>query len=273
MQHKNMGEEDLIKKLEKISVPEIEIPSHRARLRAVLLKKHSEERKKRRTFDVFWRLAPLPLGLVTILLVVAIFGNLLSPDYSLAEIEDMAMKDPQVRKLVENGAAIREVKIIKNRAYVLVQGGEISEGSQSKQMEGSSAPASASFRKETKNKGTEAVVAEINLKNKEVTKVKNFSVSVPQLTENELERIREISENSDEIKKIIPKEAEIQSIEGLPSEFELKKSGDSVRIEIKTTDKKEAVIRYKFDSSQAEARINLEEERVESVATSSAPER
>ena len=83
-----METEDLIKKLEKIEFPQIEIPSHKNRLKMILIDwKYRKEKKVGWLFIVLKRIL-LPLGTVAVILAIAlIVNNLLFFQYGLADVK------------------------------------------------------------------------------------------------------------------------------------------------------------------------------------------
>jgi len=54
-----MEEKDLIKKLEEISLPAIELPTHRARLKSVLIERYFQEKRRGEFFGFFRKLLPV----------------------------------------------------------------------------------------------------------------------------------------------------------------------------------------------------------------------
>jgi len=247
-----MEEKDLIKKLEGVSLPEIEIPSHKKRLKTTLLKRYFREKRSWEIFDIFRKV--VPLGAVAVILLILIFNNLIFQKYSLVKAKEIVLRDPEIKEWVEKGAIIKDVEIIKNRAYVLIQPPE-------KIIE---TPAIAEI-KEIKKEEFSGALVEINLGEKKMAKIERLTPPVIPLTEKEKEKVKEIAENNPEIQKVIPREAEILNIISFPSQLKLAKRGDSVQILPDPEAKKKASIIYQFSKKQWEGKIDLNKEEVEEV--------
>jgi len=246
-----MEEKDLIKKLEEISLPEIEISSHKAGLKTLLVKKYFREKREKEIFGVFQKM--LSAGVVVVLIIL-ISASLAFPKYSTAKAKDIALRDPQIKEWIKKGAVVGDVKIIKNRAYVLVQPVD-KNGITSIQAENK------------KGKGEEfyGALAEINLDEKKIAKIETLTPPTSLLTEKEREKVEEIAKSNPEIQKIVPKEAAVQSIKTPLPSLTLIKRGDSVEAVPEPEKEKRASIIYQFGKNQWEGKINLDEEKVEEV--------
>ena len=232
-----MKERDLIKKLEKISLPEIEISSHKRKLREILFSKYSREKSSWVVFNIFQK--AVPVGMV-IILIFFIFNNLIYPSYNLAKAKEIALKNPQIKEWVEKGAVIKDVKIVKNRAYVLLQPVEskIKEEPGISKFESSGSPKVEEIKKEE----TQIALAEVDIKEGKVVKIEKIVPPVIPLTEGEKEKIQEITQNDPEIQKNIPKEAKIKEIITQTPQLKLIKKGEGVQVLPETKEKKEAII-------------------------------
>jgi len=244
--------EDLIEKLEKIKTPEIEISSHKRKLRQFLLSKYLREKRSWVVFNIFQK--TIPVGIALILIFFAI-NNLIYPSYNLARAKEIALKDSQIKELIEKGGVIKDVKIIKNRAYVLIQPAkeEIAKMPQIAEKEALSIGKSEEIKREE----APVALAEISIKEKKVAKIEKITPPVISFSEEEKEKIQEISQ------KQIPKEAEIKEIIPPSSELKLIKKGGEIWVLPET--KKEAIIIYQIDKSRWQGKINLKEERVEEL--------
>jgi len=225
--------EDLIKKLEKIELPEIEIPSHKEKLKSIL---ESQYLKEKRGWEIFpiWKRGLIPAGTIAVIIIIALLiSNLIFPQYTLAQVEEIAMKNPQVKELIERGAEIKDIKIIKDRGYVLLSPKEAA--FQTKQLE-------------------EGALVEINLKAKKVSRIDKITPQVSPLTE----------EDKENVKKTIEKlgEPEITEIKAVPS-FPQKLIEKDKKIEV--LPEKRASVIYKIGEKQWEGRVNLQKEIMEST--------
>ena len=112
-----MKQEDLIKRLENLETPEIQLPSHRQALRMALL--NSGRFRKRTVLDWAKLLAPVSAALV--LIAVVGFFNVIQPQLQIAQAKEIAKNDPRVQALLEEyGLEIAEVKLENGEAFVLV---------------------------------------------------------------------------------------------------------------------------------------------------------
>jgi hypothetical protein len=92
-----MKQEDLIKKLENLKTPEIELPGHRQALRVALL--NSGHFKQRSVMD--WAKILAPMTAAVALIVVMAFFNVIQPQLQIARAKEITMNDPYVQALIE----------------------------------------------------------------------------------------------------------------------------------------------------------------------------
>jgi hypothetical protein len=112
-----MKHEDLMKRLENLETPEIELLGHRQALRAVLL---SSGRFRGRTI-MDWAKILAPVTAAVLLIAVVGFFNVIQPRLQMAQAREIAMSDPQVQQLMmENALEITEVRLQEGEAYVLL---------------------------------------------------------------------------------------------------------------------------------------------------------
>lgn len=112
-----MKQEDLIKRLENLETPEIELPGHRQALRTALL--NCGHFRKRTVLDWAKMLAPVSAALV--LIAVVGFFNVIQPQLHIALAKEIARNDPRVQALLEEyGLEITDVELQNGEAFVLV---------------------------------------------------------------------------------------------------------------------------------------------------------
>jgi hypothetical protein len=216
-----------------------------------LLSQYQKERENWLFFSIFQKLVFTGLGLV---LIFFIFNNLIYPNYSLAKAREIALKDPQIKAMIEKGGTIKDLQIIKNQAFVLIQPAK-EEIVTAPQIVEKKALGIEEERAEKKEERPVAL-AEINLKEEKVAKIEKIVPPVVQFTEKEKEKIQEISQRE------IPKEAQIKEI--IPStELKLIKKGN--KIQILPEVKEEATIIYQVDKSRWQGKINLKEEKLKEI--------
>ena len=120
-----MKKEDLIKKLENIKTPEIEIQSHKERLKVALLTQHQKLRfGTGQDSGYFWNKIMLrrlvPAG-ITLALILVVGFTVIQPKLQIAKAMEIAKKDPQIQQLMKDyGVEIKEVKLQDGKAFVLL---------------------------------------------------------------------------------------------------------------------------------------------------------
>jgi hypothetical protein len=257
-----MEKEDLIKKIEEISLPKIEIKSHKERLKLVLMEKYLPERKKEEFFGILRKL--IPAGALAVILFFFIFNSLNSPQRNLAKAREIALKNTEIKDWVAEGAIIKDVEIVDGRAYILIEPPEIKEEKEpmANDLKSAEVPSESSKVKKEEFKGA---LAEVNIKEKRISNIEKLNTVVTGLIEVKKEKALEIASKSPGVQEIVPKEAEVLNINVSVPKFKLIKEGDSVRVLPESGAEEKASITYQFDESRWEGKINLNEERVEEV--------
>ncbi|KPJ57253.1 hypothetical protein AMJ49_01455 [Parcubacteria bacterium DG_74_2] len=246
-----MEENDLIKKLEKIELPQIELPNHRERLKMVLIN-WRYFRKKR--LEIAFIAKRIVFAGIAVLAMVLLVNNFLIPQDNLAKAQKIALKDPQVKALMEEGGEIKDMEIVNSKAYLLINPKKSVE-----ELVEELSLKTGEIRKVEEL----AALTEINLKEKTVSKIEKIPPQTFPLEELEKEKAKEIAEMSLEILNLIPKEAEIISIENTTSSrFKLIKEGKIIKI---APEEKKALIIYKLGENKWSKKVNLTREKVESV--------
>jgi hypothetical protein len=112
-----MRYEDLVKKLEGLKTPDIELPNHKQALRTALL--NSTHFRQRTVMGWAKILAPVTAAVVVISIVG--FFNVIEPRLEMAQARDIAMSDSRVQQFMqENDLEIAEVRVQDGEAYVLL---------------------------------------------------------------------------------------------------------------------------------------------------------
>jgi hypothetical protein len=112
-----MKYDDLIKKLERLETPEIEMTGHKHALKMALLR--SGRFKAGTIRDWVKILAPVTTAVV--LIAVVGFFNVIQPRLQMAQAKEIVVCDPQVHELMmENGLDITEVRLQNGEGYVLL---------------------------------------------------------------------------------------------------------------------------------------------------------
>ena len=120
---------DLIKKLENTKTPDIEIQSHKQRLKMALLTRLNFAKQNFGRQDsgyfkkkpiMFWTKRLVPAGVALALILVVGFG-VIQPKLQIAKAMEIAKNDPQIQQLMKDyGVEIKQVKLQDGKAYVLL---------------------------------------------------------------------------------------------------------------------------------------------------------
>src|SRR4030042_1683568 len=86
-----MENDDLAKKLEKICLPEIELQSHKTKLRLLLMEKYSPEKKRREIFGILNKLVPATT--FAVILFFIFFYKINLPTDNLARAREIALQN------------------------------------------------------------------------------------------------------------------------------------------------------------------------------------
>jgi len=263
-----MENDDLAKKLEKISLPEIELQSHKTKLRLLLMEKYSPEKKRREIFGILNKL--IPATAFAIILLFIFFNKRGFQTDNLARAKEIALQNTEIKNWVEEGATIKDVQIVDGKAYVLIEPAETAEVSVIK--ETSEEPpavnlkSGGTFQENVETKESfKGAVAEVNIKEKKISNIEKLAPTVTGLIEKKKEKTLEIANNSTKIQEVVPKEAEVLDISVTVPKFKLSKEGGSILVLPETETEERASIIYKSDGKRWEGKINLNKEEVEEV--------
>ncbi len=227
-------EEKNIKKLEKLPLPQIELPSHREELKRFLLERYFFEKRKQKNVLLFRKIAFCGISLVFLIFFTFAF---VYPHYTLAKAKRIALSNPQVKELIKKGGRLKEVKIHEKEGYVLI------------------APPEKRFFKEDSKKII-GVLVKVDLKNKNIAKIEKISPNYF-IGEKEIEKAKEIIHHLRESEKETPL---ILKIKESPLELRLIKEKEKVRVS--PVQRKIDVI-YKAGEKIWEGKINLDQEMLE----------
>ncbi|HEU65149.1 MAG TPA: hypothetical protein ENN57_00600 [Chloroflexi bacterium] len=112
-----MKQEELIRKLENLKTPDVELPGHKQALRMALL--NSGCFREKTIMD--WARILAPISAAVILIAVVGFFNVIQPQLQMAQAKAIASSDLQVQALMEEHKLdIAEVKLQDGEALVLL---------------------------------------------------------------------------------------------------------------------------------------------------------
>lgn len=249
-----MEKEDLIKKLEKAELPDIEVLSHKRRLKQSLINWKYQEKGFGTGFGIFKKIA-FPVGTVVSLVIIAlILSNILFPQYTLAEAREIALKDPQVKEWIDMGAEIKDIEIIKNKAYVLVS------------PKAPSTETRQSIEESAKYK-FEGALVEIKMGTKEVSNIEGIAPQIIPLTNHEKERTLQIIEEQ-ETSQTGYRKIEVMNIEPVPTppyQLKLEVRGKKVEVLPERQGYQKVRIIYDVNGERKEGEVNVTEEKVERI--------
>lgn len=270
-----MKTEDLIKKLEKVDTPEIEISSHKSMLKKTLLEWKYSRKKTEGWFFVMPQKILMPAGaLIVAALIFFVASNLASPQYTMAEVRKIAMENPQIKNLISEGASIKDIKIIDGKAYVLISPKEVPTFMDE-----------SSLTTESGQKEFRGALAEIQIKENKVSKIEDVLPQIILLTPQEEETAKKIITKlefpaakeqytgigsaiigSESAKTMETKTLQVEKVEAIPTyNLRLEKTNGEVKILPQNTKNEEVRITYKINGETKEGEINLPQEKVENI--------
>ena len=281
-----MKKEDLIKQLENIELPEIEIQSHKQRLKMALLNQHQKLHfGTGQDSGYFWNkimLKKLVPAWVALALILVVGFTVIQPKLQIARAMEIAKNDPQIQQLMKDyGMEIKEVKLQKGKAYVLLtlpspphqkpfgSGGKEKlpplpalKGEEETAMR---RPSQFYITYQDPKTGevieSSGSIAEIDLKGKKVEKlemVEATAIALAPLTEEEKARAIEIAKSDAKIKEMLPADAEVVAVKPLPP----------LKLKIQTISEENGVRVAAYDERE-DRRVNVifESERGQDIIT------
>jgi len=273
-----MKKEDLIKKLESIKIPEIEIQSHKQRLKMTLLTRLNFAKQNFGGQDsgYFWNKIMLkklvPAGVALALILVVGF-SVINPKLQIARAMEIAKNDPQIQQLMEDyGVEIKEVKLQDGKAYVLLALPEEKvpqvlnlerETPEGEKVGVQSGQFFIAYKdpKTGEVRESSGSIAEIDLKAKKVEKlemIEETKIDITPLTEEEKARAIEIAKSDPKIKEMLPRDAEVKAVKPLPP----------LKLKIQTISEENGVRVVAYDERE-DRRVNVifESERGQDIIT------
>ena len=259
-----MEKDDLIRKLEGLSTPDIEISAHKQRLKALLLAKYYPEKKRVVLFSLFKKL--VPLGALAIIGLAFLVHNFVFPRYTPIQAQEIALRNPEIQNWIEKGAVIQDIEIIDGKAYILIQPQEKEAAINAEETPTPAVTKDQAINQMTAEKiiaeeSFKGALAEIDIKGKRISKVEELASSIKRLTDSKKIKTEEIARRNPEI----PREAEILDVQVSIPKFRLVKNDGSVQVSAESEEDEKASIIYEFDKKQWEGKINLEKEEVEEI--------
>ena len=254
-----MEYEDLIKKLENTSLPEIELQAHKKKLRKALLASKILERPN------FWLAfkRSLALAVPALVLLIIIGINIIQPRLIKARALDIARNDPEVQRLMaEKKVALDEVKIKNGKVYVLLN----PTGVKTVQVGSTQQKAIAIQEAEEEIMSPIGAIVEIDMRQKQVSEIKPVQEDILSLAEQERELAEQIVQKENLVKEILSEEAKIERVKAtFPEKLRLVEKGDEVFAAPDPTDEKKAEIYYTTDGQKWMVQVNLNQDRVEQI--------
>ncbi len=281
-----MEKEDLIKKLENIETPNIEIQSHKQGLKFALL--NSGYPAESGTI-MFYTKRLVPVGVALALILVVGF-TVINPKLQIARAMEIAKNDPQIKELMEEyGVEIKQIKLQNGKAYVLLTlpGENLPPELEERTLgtEEEAAPKGGmrgpgqffiSYQDPVTGEITQSSgsIAEIDLKAKRVRKlemVEKMKINIAPLTAEEETRAIEIAKSEPKIQEMIPdlEKREIIVKPLPPCKLRLNENPDD-GMEITSADPKEdkkANVIFKSDEYQDIITVNLTTGKVEGAVS------
>lgn len=249
--------EELIKKLNSVKLPDIEIENHKKKLGLDLI--NSGYFKKSFFGNIFSKTIFLAAPATALLLILAI--TIVQPKLTEAKAMEIAKNNKEVKRILEEqNMEFGEIKIKDNKAYILINStydSDISHGNYS------------DIRiKKTKNvnENIESAIIEINIEKKEIVKIDPIkSNNIPPLNEEEKKSAQNIILSEEIVSNIIPKEAKIEKVIPIPQNVHIIEKDDGVEIVSDSGEEKKASIQYNLNGKKWSVKVNLHRERIEEI--------
>jgi hypothetical protein len=258
-----MENQDLVKKLEDIKLPEIETRSHEARLRMALLNSDYFKRpgfwETLKKYSVF---AAPALALFVILVFTVV-----RPKLTEAKVLGIAKNNPDIQKIIEDkNMVLGEIKIKDDKAYVLLSRSSDTENVTKKNSGIKIQKTSSSTREYAAG-----AVIEVDLKQKKVNRINSINrEEINSLNNKEKKSAEDIANSNEIIGDIIPSGAKIEKIQSsLSQKIHLEEKGDGVKAVSEDKNNKKADVQYDLNGRKWVVKVNLEEKRVEEINYSS----
>jgi hypothetical protein len=217
-----MENEELNQKLASLSCPEAELPSYRIKLRRFLLNRYPPERKREHVF-FFWK--SLSLSGCAFLLTLYLFNSWLFPQPDIALAREIALKDPRFVSLVEKGAFIQEAQLSGNKGYLLVSLGQ---AAQDMAFGPSVSPLASVFKIRPVTLTQSSFLVEVDFRQRKVAQLKPLEIS-NNIGSEEEQRLREMSQGNETVKKEIPEGAQIKEVKITSSRFKLVEKNQQIQ--------------------------------------------
>ncbi len=235
----------MIKKMENMEMPPIEIRDHKQRLKMALL--DSECFKERTSIFSFKRIVfPISAVAVTIFFLSVVVIN---PRLMEASAMEIANNDPQIKKMIsENGMFIKEIKVKDGKAFALL----------------------VSVERDLKSLSVEETgsVAEIDISGSKVEKVNNISLSGIFLSSEE-EKTKTLAvlgndpQTKDLFSKVNKDKVILKPITSL--RLDIEDDDDKVLLSFGGGEDKIMAALFEIGGSQYFATVNLTQEKIEKV--------
>lgn len=254
-------EQELIKKLNNAEIPEIDMQSHKSKLKIALIS--SDYFKKPSFWSVFRKPLFLAAPATALLLILAI--TVVQPKLVEAKAFQIAKNNPEVKKIMEEqNMVLGDVKIKNNKAYIL-----LNPPSDSKTISEDSTSIRIKKTKEIKNEIENAII-EVDIGKKEVTKIDSInSEKFTSLDEEEKDSARNIAGAEEIVSNIIPKEATIEKVSPISQDVHMVEKDNVIGIASDSGNEKKANIQYILDGKKWSVKVNLDKKRIEEIKYSS----
>jgi len=112
-----MEEPKLIQKLTQMTKPEIELGLYRSRLRLALLTKHGQVKQSQAVFGLAWKTMTVVSCSLALFLFLVI-NESLWPAQGAARAKEIAVSDPRVADLINQGAIIGDISVVEDQAVI-----------------------------------------------------------------------------------------------------------------------------------------------------------
>lgn len=252
-----MENNDLIKKLENIELPEIGIQNHKRELRIALLdSKHFQKSNFLEILKKFFIFTVPSLALL-ILVGVTIIQPRLIENRAIA----VAKSSSEVQKLIaEENMNLQEVKVKDDKAYVLFNLPE--------ERGAARVPAIQLQRRSSEEaKNIEGAIVKIDLNKKTIDRIKIIEAQdILSLTNQEKEAAKEIIRKEAIVREVLLEGYIVEKVEIVfPGKLRLIERDDEILVAGDPSAEKKVQVHYTSDGKRWIIQVNLTEEKVEGI--------
>lgn len=229
--------DNLEKKLNEIKLPDIEPINHKEKLGNFLFSQHNSQGGLLKNFFKKFS-APLPAAATLVAILLLIAGNIIFPEYNIAQAKEIALENPQVQELIKKGAEIKDSERIDEKAFFLMG------------------------PKKSETGAGENFLIEVNIKEKKVARIQILTERIVDISENEKEEVQKIislSEASSE------EPIAIEEINHQAGQLKIIRNNGGIEVVPNEKTEGNFQVKYKIGEQEKSGAINIEGKNIEGL--------